>query len=563
MKDIFQRIKTQIINQKHNFFWLTAFFSGAFIWLLFFTPIDGLWYDECFTLYHSQGASEDIINVSKWDSNPPLYLMIVKKWLELVGYSEFKLRLLSLLFSSGFIAIGTVWLKNNFSKTVSYFTFVLLLLSEVTIEYAHEARVYSFLFFLMVISSLLLIKLIQKPNILFGIGIGVINSVVFFSHYIEGIIVLIQSVFLLFVLFSKDFTLKTKLQIITYYSIGVAIFLYYVYQWKDLFLTLIKGGGNKIAPSPQIADIPRVFYELLNHNVIFTAGTILILLFGCYQLSKKSKTTAKNQKWIQIYFFILVFLSFIVIYAVSYKAPMFSRRYLMYTLFSLFALISIIIDKLENTKLKYGIISVLILFFVLNNSFQTSKQMQVKNAVNFIKKHKTSKTLVIVQSKDIVPNFALYYNYSIFKKYWLIEEQLTKENIVAVNTFDEFLKSINFNNYEKIFLFQVFENSADPRQSVFNYLKQELQMVRKTNRYRGINLFEFSNHNFSYKTSNSLKNGKFLQLNYYKQKVASDPEWLKYIQTKAKEQNISLDSALTNECLWLISEDENKLNALN
>ena len=88
----------------------------------------------------------------------------------------------------------------------------------------------------------------------------------------------------------------------------------------------------------------------------------------------------------------------------------------MFTLFSLFSIVSIVVSKLKNAQLKYALFFGLIVVFISTNSFQTSKQMQVKNAVNFIKKHKTSKTLVIVQSRDIVSNFALYYNFSIFRK---------------------------------------------------------------------------------------------------------------------------------------------------
>jgi len=185
--------------------------------------------------------------------------------------------------------------------------------------------------------------------------------------------------------------------------------------------------------------------------------------------------------------------------------------------------------------------------------------MQVKNAVNFIKKHKTSKTLVIIQSKDIVSNFALYYNFSIFRKYFLLEEQLTKKSIVAFNDANSFLKSINLNDYEKVFLFQVFENAVDPQQFVLKYLNDELQLTKSIKSFRGIKLIEFSTQSDSYTSSNSLKNGNKLQLNFYKQKIVSDVNWFAHIKKKAKSQNMSLDSTLTNECLWLIQDDSREL----
>ena len=113
---------------------------------------------------------------------------------------------------------------------------------------------------------------------------------------------------------------------------------------------------------------------------------------------------------------------------------------------------------------------------------------------------------------------------------------------------NSFLKSINLNDYEKVFLFQVFENTVDPKQSVFNYLNDELQLTKSIKSFREIKLIEFSTQSDSYTSSNSLKNGNKLQLNFYKQKIVSDVNWFSHIEKKAKSQNMSLDSTLMNAC---------------
>jgi cellulose synthase/poly-beta-1,6-N-acetylglucosamine synthase-like glycosyltransferase len=113
---------------------------------------------------------------------------------------------------------------------------------------------------------------------------------------------------------------------------------------------------------------------------------------------------------------------------------------------------------------------------------------------------------------------------------------------------NSFLKSINLNDYEKVFLFQVFENTVDPKQSVFNYLNDELQLTKSIKSFREIKLIEFSTQSDSYTSSNSLKNGNKLQLNFYKQKIVSYVNWFSHIKKKAKSQNMSLDSTLMNAC---------------
>jgi len=42
----------------------------------------------------------------------------------------------------------------------------------------------------------------------------------------------------------------------------------------------------------------------------------------------------------------------------------------------------------------------------------------------------------------------------------------------------------------------------------------------------------------------------------------SDVNWFANIEKKAKDQNMSLDSTLTNDCLWMIEEDERNLKAI-
>ena len=491
-----------------------------------------------------------------WDSNPPLFLIIIKKWIQLVGYTEFKLRLFSVILSTLFVSSTVIWVKTVFGRTTSLFVCLLMLLSEVVIDYSHEARAYSFIFFLILINSILTYRLIFKPNIINGIVIGGINTAIFFTHYIEGIVVFIQCVFFSVLLFSKDFSLTNKIKIMGYYAIGLVILLYYINKWKVLFLELLKKGGNKLVPLPKAADLLSVLIELMNNSLAFVILLIVLFIYGAYRCREKIKTVDLSKKWMVIYLIVFILVSFIIIYLVSFKAPMFCRRYLMFTTFTFFILLSLIINSFKLNLYKFSLFTVLLILFRLNSSYHSEKEMDVKNAVQFIKKHQTSKSLTIIQSRDIVSNFTLYYDYNIFRKYWLLEEQLTEKNIIAVNDTSSFLKNIDLRQYDKVFLFQVFENFVDPQKNVLNYLKSKLNCVHEINKFKGISLFLFGQKKdnlFVKKANNEL------QLRFYTQKITADSAWLKQIIYKAKTQNMTLDSLLEIETNWLISEDKRKL----
>ncbi len=81
-----------------------VFYIGIFILTLSFLSINltsyPLWYDEIFSVYHAQLSYKNIINVSEWDVNPPLYLLALGTWRKAFGVSEFSVRFFSVFFMS-------------------------------------------------------------------------------------------------------------------------------------------------------------------------------------------------------------------------------------------------------------------------------------------------------------------------------------------------------------------------------------------------------------------------------------------------------------------------------
>lgn len=534
------------------------FFSLAVIWLLLFTPTDGLWYDECFSLYHSQGSVDDIIKVSTWDANPPFYLFVIKTWMNWVGFSAFKLRLLSLLFASLTVSLYTIWIKKILGNTYAILLFSLLLFSEITVEYAHEARVYSFIFLLVFISSWLTIQFVKKPTFLLMLALPLVNVLIFFSHYIEGIVVFIQSLYIFLAFLSRDFEWKHRLKMAGMYAVSGLIFLFYLNKSRFLFESLASKGGNNIIRPPLLSDIPKVFYDMMNHNSILTTfvAVIVFTLLG-FVLFKPALFPQKN-KWIIYYFLALTIVSFFTIFLISFKAPMFSRRYLMFIIFPLLVLIVFFIKYVIENQGKVVALIGFPLFFLSTNQFDTSKDMQIKESVRYIQQEKNENSLIIVQSRDIVANFTLYYDYEIFRKYGLLEEQLTAYNIISVNDTNSIITRVNLNQYDKVLLMQVFENVADPNKTIVALLNRKLRFKCKKSDFRGVKIQVFE----PYKKPDFSKSEKQdLQLLFYTNKISSDPAWLEHVARKANEENISLDEALKNEANWLIGEDKRNLKS--
>lgn len=121
---------------------LTAFFLR-----LYHLGYHNLWYDEVITLIKI--SSPNILQI--W--NPPLYYIILAGWVKIFGFSEVSLRFPSLLFS--LVCVPVIYLlgKELFNKSAGIFASFITALSPFQLWYAQEARSYSLLVFLGLLSS--------------------------------------------------------------------------------------------------------------------------------------------------------------------------------------------------------------------------------------------------------------------------------------------------------------------------------------------------------------------------------------------------------------------------
>ncbi len=100
------------------------------------------WIDEVWSICFTRGL--DLIG----DMHPPLYYAMLKFWIKIFGETEFKIRLLSALFSFFTIFIIFKLGKLMFNYKVGLISAFILSLSPIHIWYSQEARQYSLSVFL-------------------------------------------------------------------------------------------------------------------------------------------------------------------------------------------------------------------------------------------------------------------------------------------------------------------------------------------------------------------------------------------------------------------------------
>ena len=124
-----------------------------------------LWYDEGFSVYLARMDLAEITTRTAADIQPPLYYYLLHGWIQWVGDDEWGARSLSAFL--GVLAVpllfGLGWqlFRNHLSGFLAAF---LLAISPLHVWYGQEARMYTLLVFLSLLSSTLLLLIVERAR---------------------------------------------------------------------------------------------------------------------------------------------------------------------------------------------------------------------------------------------------------------------------------------------------------------------------------------------------------------------------------------------------------------
>lgn len=160
MHELLQQLK----RLSAGFYLGIIIFFGAVL-RLFNINVEELWYDEIFGIQvslYSQSFSE-IAAYAKETFFMPLYYSIFHYWLLLFGNDSFSARFFSVLFSVLNIPLLYILGRKLFNKEVGLLAAFLMAFSPLHVEYGQEARPYSLLLFIGLLSMITLWNYLKRP----------------------------------------------------------------------------------------------------------------------------------------------------------------------------------------------------------------------------------------------------------------------------------------------------------------------------------------------------------------------------------------------------------------
>lgn len=443
---------------------------------------ESIWVDEGFTYQLSKlnliSYLENVLHTLR-NILPPLYFFSLHYWTMIFGYSEFSLRLPSVLFGTFSIFLIYKVGKKLFNENVGLYASFILALSLFHLKYSQEARMYELLSFLTLAAFYFLLEYIEnkRKKSLFLLALLDI-FLVYIHHY--GFFVIIAQLGCLFASSPKTFFNKRILFFLGGIFLAIVPWLYVLINqikkvYSDPWLSL-----------PNMLSLGKVFLD-------FSGSLYLCIFFGLligfFLVKNKRKNLAifSQKKILLIWMLVPIILSLAYSYLVS---PIFGAKYLIFSSIPLYILAAKGIDYLRP---KFKIASILLIavfsLIEINSYYKHVQKEQWREATNFLEQEAMNGDLILFNAGFGLKNGFAYYakrddldKRPFPKSSEEVNLPITESNIKELR---DYVKKRN-----RVWI--VYSHSLDKEDVIYNELAANYAYVSNTD-FAGITIYLFEN----------------------------------------------------------------------
>jgi mannosyltransferase len=365
---------------------LLIFLSLGLFLRIYNLASESIWLDEGISIRIASQESLYKIANEKW-FDFPLYHFILHYWIGLFGTSEFSVRFPSVIFGLLILFMSYKVGALIFDTEVGILSSFLLAFSTFHIQYSQEARMYSLMGFLTLVSMYYFIKFVKEKSIAVSIKYLIFSLLLIFTHLFSMLIIFSQS-FYIFTLFflSKDISINKlkkwiSLQAILFISFVSAVLLVYFLS-NNVLTFFIKYLKVWWIPKPSFVSIVVSFLEYSGSLQLMLVFFILALLaiinfqkFGGKIISKSFFESLEkcqlsfNLEGIKSIYLLLnwLFLPIITLSLISiFFFPIYWTRYTIGSSLAFYLLVAKGIKNIRKYYAKLLMIGIIILFSLIN-----------------------------------------------------------------------------------------------------------------------------------------------------------------------------------------------------
>jgi mannosyltransferase len=424
----------------------------AFALYTFRLDYQSLWYDEGFSVYLARMSLGEITARTASDIHPPFYYYLLHFWVQVFGSTEFSLRFLSAVF--GLFTVPLMWAAGRrlLGATAGLLAAALVCLSPLFLWYSQEARMYTLVTFLCLVSTYLLLRITDgKGRRAAQWTVYVLASVAaVYTHFYAFFVLAFQFLFWLcwWVLWSRGRVGRRWPTLVEGLLCQAGVAVAYL-PWSGFVLQRYGADISYWQGTLRIGEVLRKtliafstgqsVLEILAQPI--AVGYLSILLFALAiltlravrgrrpegELGDGSVPLVERRPWLALLGLVLyLILPCLLLVVISYQRAKFHPRYLMLSspafflliaggLAALFQVADTSAGRRRSVALLVGYVLVCYLgvtsgYAIYNAYFDIDfLKDDFRSAARFIEEHKGENEVVILTSGHMFPVFTYYY----------------------------------------------------------------------------------------------------------------------------------------------------------
>jgi 4-amino-4-deoxy-L-arabinose transferase-like glycosyltransferase len=396
---------------------LSALVLTAFALRVYRLGFQSLWRDEADAIIFATRALPRLLSTfTRPKENGPLYFLLLRPWITLVGDGEFCVRFFSLAFGILAIplayALGRRWL----SPLGSLLGALLMAFSPYLIWYSQEAKMYTLITFLTMLSLYLYVKALARGRWLYWAAYVVVTSFCLYVHILAALIIPLEIV--LFMVWWPRHRDRLKSWLL---ALGCVTLPYIpLALWEIPLLLSSYQTGH---PFYSLGGVLSILFFAFRHGVwgvaspwlLILTSVLFVFLFlaGLFLGDKTVNPAIDSDAWRGVTLLLYLFLPIIGVYLISLGMPIFADRYLIYVApaFYLISARGLAAVKLRSNAL-FAICLALVLTFDVQSIWaqsHTRLKSDFRSAAQYFALHREPDDLVIFLMPYARHTFEYYY----------------------------------------------------------------------------------------------------------------------------------------------------------
>lgn len=366
---------------------------------------ESIWFDEGASVYSSREPISTIVNMLSTGPYYILYYTILHFWIKLFGDSEFSIRFPSVIF--GMLSVYVIYKlgKLIFNTKVGLLSSFILSISLYHIRYSQEARPYSLLVLLVLLSNYYLIKILENKEKKYIVGYIISSIFMIYAHGYGIFYIISQNIY--YIIFKRK---ETRFWIIIQGIVLSFIILWLPYFSKRIDNSIENMDMLYVLQIPTFDSIYNTFKIFVgNEQILYIFITIIIIGLTIDLIIKGHyEDNIRKYTFVILWLFIPFVASIMISYAI---VPLYHKRYLIASIPALILLFSKCISNIKKIPIILSILIIIIMLQIplMNNYYREIEKDQWRDVVNYIEHAKKDNDKILLYPNFSIVSFGYYY----------------------------------------------------------------------------------------------------------------------------------------------------------